>query len=190
LAEAADHALQLMHYQKPKGRPWVFDELDGLEIREKDERICEAGCYQCLLSYFNQPDHENINRRDDDARKLLIALANGAVQPKPSGKGDVQSLSAQGGDTTAGPLAEWLRALDSRDIRRPDSLNHKLQNCNAVADALYSHARVVVFLADPGPETQGYVQDRGFACIVFGWDPSGWAHSFNGLSKALGEKRA
>jgi hypothetical protein len=48
--------------------------------------ICEAGCYQCLLSYFNQPDHENINRRNADAIKVLVALANAEVQPKHAPK--------------------------------------------------------------------------------------------------------
>lgn len=75
LAEVARNALTLMHYRRPEGA-WRLEELPELELRRDGVRICEAGCYQCLLSYFNQPDHEKINRQDQDALKMLIALAN------------------------------------------------------------------------------------------------------------------
>ena len=35
-----------------------------------------AACYKCLMSYFNQPDHELIDRRDIVAREILLRLAN------------------------------------------------------------------------------------------------------------------
>ena len=37
------------------------------------------GCYRCLLSYFNQPDHELIDRTNAEAKSLLIAIARGTV---------------------------------------------------------------------------------------------------------------
>jgi len=68
-----------MHFQAPAW-PWRLDQLEALEIKgAKGQRTCEAGCYQCLLSYFNQPDHVHINRRDPDALRLLVALANAQV---------------------------------------------------------------------------------------------------------------
>jgi hypothetical protein len=36
---------------------------------------CVAGCYRCLLSYFNQPDHELIDRRQEQALQFLLRLA-------------------------------------------------------------------------------------------------------------------
>jgi hypothetical protein len=51
---------------------------------------CVAGCYRCLLSYFNQPDHELIDRRLDPALAFLIRLAfagtrgdDGVAKPHP-----------------------------------------------------------------------------------------------------------
>ena len=46
---------------------------------------CVKGCYRCLLSYFNQPDHEQIDRTDIEAKQLLVALARGQVQVSASG---------------------------------------------------------------------------------------------------------
>jgi hypothetical protein len=36
---------------------------------------CVAGCYRCLLSYFNQPDHVLIDRRQESALHFLLRLA-------------------------------------------------------------------------------------------------------------------
>jgi hypothetical protein len=82
LALVASQALELMHHNRPSGA-WTVEALPDLEVKRKDgSSICEAGCYQCLLSYFNQPDHEHINRRDPDALGLLVALANARVVPQ------------------------------------------------------------------------------------------------------------
>jgi hypothetical protein len=44
-------------------------------LKEMGEVDCVAGCYRCVLSYFNQPDHEHIERRDEDLQKILLRLA-------------------------------------------------------------------------------------------------------------------
>ena len=68
LALVASNALQLIHYRKPQSGIWTLDDLPSLEQTDAlGNHQCEAGCYQCLLSYFNQPDHEHINRRNADA---------------------------------------------------------------------------------------------------------------------------
>lgn len=47
---------------------------DPAALREAPAR-CVAGCYRCLLSYFNQPDHERIDRRNAQVLTLLLRLA-------------------------------------------------------------------------------------------------------------------
>lgn len=66
----ARRALNLMHY----------DIREDGQLAERDER-CVAGCYRCLLSYFNQPDHEQINRRDPDVLRFLCQLADAKPAP-------------------------------------------------------------------------------------------------------------
>jgi len=56
LALVASNALQLIHYRKPQSGIWTLDDLPSLEQTDAlGNHQCEAGCYQCLLSYFNQP---------------------------------------------------------------------------------------------------------------------------------------
>lgn len=59
----AEVALDMMHYR-----------LGAKGVEPKDD-ACVAGCYRCVLSYYNQPDHELIDRRDPVVTDLLLRLA-------------------------------------------------------------------------------------------------------------------
>ena len=76
LGKVAREALILMHFEK-------VDEAiaagDAKLLVNRDGEACIRGCYRCLLSYFNQPDHELIDRTSDEAKQMLIDLARGRV---------------------------------------------------------------------------------------------------------------
>ncbi|MBI1239948.1 MAG: DEAD/DEAH box helicase [Alphaproteobacteria bacterium] len=71
IATVAKRALSLMHFS-PKNEIYLPSELEDHGAAQ-----CKTGCYRCLLSYYNQPDHERINRHDQDALHFLCDLANG-----------------------------------------------------------------------------------------------------------------
>jgi hypothetical protein len=93
LGKVAREALTLMHFEK-------VDEAiaagDARLLVNRDGEACVRGCYRCLLSYFNQPDHE-----------LLIDLARGHVVLAKA-----PSLSGEG--------AEWERAFKDAGLPAPD----------------------------------------------------------------------
>ncbi|WP_334545058.1 DEAD/DEAH box helicase [Rhizobium leguminosarum] len=70
VAKVAREALDIMHYD--------FDEALG-GAKPKDN-ACVAGCYRCLLSYFNQMDHDLIDRRDPAVVSFLCELAQSTVE--------------------------------------------------------------------------------------------------------------
>lgn len=76
LAKVAREALALMHYDK-------VDEAiasgDNALLVDREGEACVRGCYRCLLSYFNQPDHELIDRASAETRQMLIDIARGTV---------------------------------------------------------------------------------------------------------------
>jgi hypothetical protein len=76
LGKIAREALSLMHFDK------VDDAIaagDASLLKDRDSGACVRGCYRCLLSYFNQPDHDLINRASGEVKKMLIDLARGEM---------------------------------------------------------------------------------------------------------------
>ena len=73
LAKAAREALRIAHFDPDTG-----DDLGGvLNADGLVTQPCGKGCYNCLLSYGNQPYHEQLDRHR--ARDLLLAIAGGAT---------------------------------------------------------------------------------------------------------------
>lgn len=94
----AEVALDLMHYRLEAGR-----------LVAKDD-ACVAGCYRCVLSYYNQPDHEMIDRRDKAVLDVLLGLA-GCERDWPAG-------GPAGVDPQSDP---WLAAFASWGFPAPSS---------------------------------------------------------------------
>ena len=111
LGKVAREALILMHFDR-------VDEAiaagDAKLLVDHDKESCIRGCYRCLLSYFNQPDHELINRTYEEAKQMLVDLARGQVvlatadQPAESG--------------------EWVDAFKETGLPVPDSSTVKFSD--------------------------------------------------------------
>lgn len=99
LAGVAREALALMHYDK-------VDEAiaagDHTLLIDREGEACVRGCYRCLLSYFNQPDHEMIDRVSPECRQMLIDIAKGTVVLAPQRPKIVDPASWPSAFKTAG----------------------------------------------------------------------------------------
>lgn len=85
----AEVSLDLMHYDVTS---------DG--IKDKDD-ACVAGCYRCILSYYNQPDHEIIDRRDAAVIDVLKSLL-GCERDQPARQSEDSSV-----DPWITALGQW-----------------------------------------------------------------------------------
>lgn len=174
LGQVASAALQLMHFNQPEG-DWSADALENLEQKHNGLSICEAGCYQCLLSYFNQPDHDNINRRNSDALDLLVALANAEVVLSPSVPEPLTGGASPEGEDAA--LSAWLQVLDQSGLRRPDATAVPVNQGAATAAGQYKTVRALVFLQSIDENTSARLIDKGWRVLDFS-DPDEWQAQF------------
>lgn len=91
LGQVARQALGIMHFDK-------VDEAvasgDPVLLQDKPEEACVRGCYRCLLSYYNQPDHEAIDRTEEEAKRLLLLMARSAVVLKAAAPDDERGWRA------------------------------------------------------------------------------------------------
>ncbi|MBT2788022.1 MULTISPECIES: DEAD/DEAH box helicase [unclassified Halomonas] len=189
LAEVASAALSLMHFNKPEGH-WTFEALEGLEQKHGDLSICEAGCYQCLLSYFNQPDHDYINRRNDEVLKLLVALANSKVKLSDHAATLLQeAANLKPVPGTSSMLQEWLHALDKRNLRQPDALNVSVGQGAAIAAAQYKASRALVFIDPVTADINSMLADKGWQILDFS-DQNQWPILFEEHTEVFGKHKS
>jgi hypothetical protein len=74
----AREVLEILHFESKSIEKAVTEGQEALA--DVEDARCVAGCYRCLLSYFNQPDHELIDRRLALVRTFLLRLAQSDVR--------------------------------------------------------------------------------------------------------------
>ena len=110
----ARRALQLCHYESKSGE-WR-DPEDLIDLEDG----CEAGCYRCLLSYYNQMDHKHINRKDPELLALLCRLTRAERASHSRTKGRSEAYEALVNATGSELERTWLRYLDDWGYNLPD----------------------------------------------------------------------
>lgn len=176
LAQVARQALQVMHYEISDSGP--LPPLD--ELHTQPDVKCVAGCYRCLLSYYNQPDHELVDRRDGDALRLLWRLAHTttSLQPDLDTPIDVPEAPA-----TPGWAGQWLTA------RAEHAPNLALPATAEVGESVVLHwpdQYAAVALPDTPRELQAAWEDRGYSFIRFPTNLDAWPALFQRLARLIG----
>lgn len=156
LAKVAAEALAIMHYLPPASGVWDAKTLSE-EKDEHDRPICEAGCYKCLLSYYNQPDHLHIDRQDVDNEgkvlELLCRLTRSRGQAGSFGRtpdtqlGELERISGSSLEQA------WLKFVEEHGYRLPDRGQETIARCNTCADFFYADWKAVIFIDGPHHET-------------------------------------
>ncbi|MDR1742187.1 MAG: DEAD/DEAH box helicase [Synergistaceae bacterium] len=167
MALVARNALEIMHYKVPDG---AFTR-DSLEEGDKGAN-CVAGCYSCLLSYYNQTEHDLIDRKNAEALDFLAALANSEVHPV--GTGAEEKDAGEDGS----PLSRWTQLLRARSCNMPDELSKKTKV--GTIDAYYKDARTAVFIGSVGEDVRSYLRDKGLRVVLFPYDEDGWEDVLSG----------
>jgi Lhr-like helicase len=147
LSQVARKALELMH----------FDNVDAAAVTatpenlaEKPDARCVAGCYRCLLSYYNQPDHELIDRTDRDVKSLLLRLARSSV-----------STAFQSRGSTDG---EWPAAFARWGLPAPDV--EQLAVNGKTLPMAWRTRLAAVAIGTVDPETRSSAEALGYAVVV------------------------
>lgn len=175
LARVSRTALQIMHLAIPDegALPARVEDL----VDQPDAR-CVAGCYRCLLSYYNQPEHPLIARRDPGALELLLRLAAARTAPVASPEGPPDELApAEPG--IASPPDRWRAALHQRGLPAPDAAP-----LDGGALGWRDHF-VAVATPDTSIEARRALADLGFEVVAFD-DAMAWDAAFDKLSRLLG----
>lgn len=180
LAEVARRSLAIMHFQFDDRPPMVTAQLADAPGTD-----CVAACYRCLMSYYNQPDHELLDRRDESARQILLRLARSTLVKTDSPVPRRSSRPAAPLDSD-GPVASWLVRLRAMELPAPD--NEPFVVGGRQVPLVWRSHYAVALLETPDAELVTQLGDKGFEIVSFGSDMQDWDEPFARLVKLLGRK--
>lgn len=195
IATVAMKALEIMHYLPPaQGQAWLREDLQE-ELDENQQPLCEAGCYRCLLSYYNQPDHTLIDRKDKDAGGQLLAILCRLTQAKTTlalqdqGQEPREEQNHAALSTTVSDIEQiWLEYVVNHDLIKPDRVQYTITAANICANFFYEELQLAVFIED-SPQTahippQDFneinhkLDDFGYLVVRFPHDIATWPDIF------------
>ena len=192
IKQVARKALEVCHYASQSGGPL---DAAGLENQEKD---CEAGCYRCLLSYYNQPDHERIDRRNEDMLDLLCRwrAANARLAPPAPGESfdDMRNASHSSLEKA------WLDYLKTSGRRLPDQAQPYLEEFHTRPDFAYIERQTLIYIDGPvhrrssqkalDAEITRRLRDAGFTVVRFPAERASWGRIADEYAWVFGKGKA
>lgn len=178
--DIAQRALTIMHIDLRRGLP-----ENEAELEDEPGTACVAACYRCLMSYFNQPDHEALDRRDEKVRELLLRLARAHTTDlvgEDEGLATPAVPSASPAPASPG-LARWQSAADACGLPRPDAKPFLTDGVEV--PLIWRDHYVAAILGPADPVVARRLADLGFDLVTFDGAESGWATPFDQLARAL-----
>jgi superfamily II DNA/RNA helicase len=171
LKRVARRALEICHFDPDTGA--------DLKHAPRTKEECSTACYDCLMTYANQPDHLRLNRHS--IRDLLLELATADVSPSPSDAPRSAHLQSLLERCESGLEKEWLLFLEARNLTLPSHGQHvppAIDGCFTRPDFVYAPHSTVVYVDGPhhefptrqarDREQSSCVEDCGWSVIRFG----------------------
>lgn len=135
----ARKALELCHFDP--------DTREDLHRAPGGREDCESACYDCLMSYFNQPDHRLLDRHL--VKTVLYELVQGAVEVSPTSLERDALLEQLKASCESSLEQEWLDFLFANKLNLPDTAQKLIDGCQTRADFYYSRRGVAIYVDGP-----------------------------------------
>ncbi len=130
---------------------WIchFDPITGDDKRKAAgaSEDCEAACYDCLMSYANQRDHELLDRQL--VKDALLDLAQCSVQASPSPQSFTEHLEGLKARCDSNLERGWLDYLAARELRLPSTSHKVYQQCGTKPDFVYEKQHTAIYIDGP-----------------------------------------
>ncbi len=139
----AHRALEVCHFASQSGEWTGFSDL-----ADQDHQ-CEAGCYRCLLSYYNQPDHPQIDRRNETMLDLLCRLTRAEHKELEAFSGAGDSFAELTNASTSSLERAWLNYLKTNGYHLPSRVQPYLEEFRTRPDFAYEDQQTLVYIDGP-----------------------------------------
>ncbi|QSR89204.1 DEAD/DEAH box helicase [Methylacidiphilum caldifontis] len=174
----ARKALEICHFSSISGQ-WI----DYKDLKN-EYYTCEAGCYRCLLSYRNQLEHKDIDRKNEMMLDFLCRLTRVTRSTSGSSYNSSESFEQMINASVSTLEKEWLRFLKDGGFHLPDKAQPYLESFKTRPDFAYESKQTLIYI--DGPHHAGNTQktldqtitarleDAGYTVIRFPADQKSW----------------
>lgn len=155
-----------------------FDPVTGADLGKAPnaKERCEAACYDCLMSYYNQRDHADLDRFL--IRDLLIELRDSTVDVSPVAATRDEHLSALLTTSESDLERSFLSFLMEHGLNLPSHAQYFIETCATRPDFLFKTEGFAIYVDGPkhdfperakrDAEKTTELQDHGIEVIRFG----------------------
>ena len=167
ISEIAKLALQICHFDPVTGT----DQKRGPKARED----CEAACYDCLMNYGNQRDHDILDRKC--ISDFLMKLTRSTVSSSPKEKTRLEHLEDLRRLAESDLEKKWLAFIDEQNLHLPSHAQFFVEACGTRLDFFYRGHQAAIYIDGPHhdyPERQNRdatqtesMEDLGYVVIRF-----------------------
>ena len=180
-------AIDICHYD-----PTTFADLQKSPLAKE---TCEAACYDCLMSYSNQTDHELLDRKA--IIDILISLFNSNVSRSSSELSRTEHFERLKRLAGSSLEEKWLDLIYKSGHILPTHAQALIESCNTKPDYLYSDKFVVIYIDGPihdspdqaseDKKIEKCLDDAGWHVIRFRYDDD-WQEIIAANKNIFGEK--
>jgi len=188
LPRVARTALEICHYDPDNA------EDHGGPMGDKEG--CEAACYDCLMSYTNQQDHERLDR--SLVKDWFFMLSRAVVEEAPGAEPKENHLSALLEACDSELERKWLRFLDEGGYCLPSHAQYAVKEAGTKPDFLYADFPVAIYVDGPihdypdrakrDAAQEAALEDLGYTVIRFAHDDE-WASIISRYPSVFGGGR-
>jgi superfamily II DNA/RNA helicase len=191
IRQVALSALKICHFQSKSGQ-WL--NAEDLEDIQED---CEAGCYKCLLSYYNQTEHRIMDRQHPTVLNLLCRLARSGGSKGKGNQSSEEVMETLQNVSLSSLEQKWLHYLQSFGYHLPDQAQPLLSEFHIQPDFEYSKTKSLIFIDGPhhrNLETKKVdeikrtlLTNKGYKVIVFTENQTEWPSIFKKFPFIFGQ---
>ena len=170
LRRVARQALEICHFDPATG--------EDRKRAPRSSEDCSTACYDCLMTYANQPDHQRLDRHL--LRDYLLALAKADVAASSSTAPRAAHLQSLLDRCDSGLEREWLGFLEARNLKLPSAAQQvptSLDGCLTRPDFVYAADMTIIYVDGPmhefptrqarDREQEACVNDCGWTVVRF-----------------------
>lgn len=121
--------------------------FDPKTLEDKGAQTCGKACYECLLDYFNQPDHKELDRYL--IRDLLSELSRSECRPAGGTGSRAERMVALRKRCDSQLEKRWLDLVDKLMLRPPSDAQYLIESCSTKPDFYYSEHNAAIYIDGP-----------------------------------------